>query len=158
MPQAAPTRRRLQFSLGALLLLVTVFAVWLGWELHFVRERQAVVELAAECGGNAVTCAEMEALCEEQGATVYKPAVIPFWRHWLGDAAVEAFRVPSDAPKQLLDRVAQAFPESQVWQFDRDSPLDPRLFKLLRRVERDRGDLDRIDARLGLRPLINGDD
>jgi hypothetical protein len=35
MPTTPPTRRRwYQFGLGTMLLLVTVFAIWLGWELN----------------------------------------------------------------------------------------------------------------------------
>jgi hypothetical protein len=43
-PETTKYRRRwFQFSLGTLFLLVTVFAVWLGWELHQIRERDRML-------------------------------------------------------------------------------------------------------------------
>ena len=40
----SPTRRRwLQFSLRGLLIVVTLVAVWLGWNVHVVRQRKAAL-------------------------------------------------------------------------------------------------------------------
>ena len=42
-------RRWFQFGTGTMLLLVTIFALWLGWELSYIRERQAtIVTLSSE--------------------------------------------------------------------------------------------------------------
>src|SRR5262245_53532355 len=38
---ASPKRRWLRFSLRSLLIVVTIFGVWLGWELQIVRHRKA---------------------------------------------------------------------------------------------------------------------
>ena len=39
----APKRRWFRFSLRTLFVVVTVCCVWLGWQLHIVRERQAML-------------------------------------------------------------------------------------------------------------------
>jgi hypothetical protein len=45
MPQAPSTRRRwYQFGLGTLLLVVTAFAVWLGYGLQWARSRKQVIQ------------------------------------------------------------------------------------------------------------------
>ena len=39
----APNRRLFRLSLRTLFVIVTVFACWLGWNLHQVREREALL-------------------------------------------------------------------------------------------------------------------
>jgi hypothetical protein len=52
---SALPRRRFQFSLTSLLLVITLVAIWLAWEFSFIRERQAWVrENAALADGAAV--------------------------------------------------------------------------------------------------------
>jgi hypothetical protein len=49
-----PKRRRwLRFSLRTLLILITIFAVWLGWHMHRRREQQRVADAVRERGGTA---------------------------------------------------------------------------------------------------------
>jgi len=50
-----PRRRWFQFSLATLLLLITVFAVWLGWNLSFVRRREAAFEFLMDNGATVVS-------------------------------------------------------------------------------------------------------
>ena len=56
MAATIPTRRRwFQFGLGTMLLLVTIFALplgWLGWQLQIVRSRQAVRKQIAASSGS----------------------------------------------------------------------------------------------------------
>ena len=89
---ADPTkpRRRLQFSLAALFGMMTVWAVWLGWELNYIRERQAVRDLVTKQGGTAMTCADVAEFAV-RNEVPYKPASIPFWRRVLGDEAMELY-------------------------------------------------------------------
>ena len=44
-------RRRFSFSLRTLLILFTVLAVWLGWNAHFVQQRDAAIKYITSNGG-----------------------------------------------------------------------------------------------------------
>jgi len=116
--------------------IVTVVASWLAWELNYVGARRAMLALVSKDGGSATTGAEMSALAARDGAR-YNLPIIPFWRQWLGDEPVEIVRVPTSSPK-LLERAAMLFPEAEIWKFEPERPLEPKLY---RRVPRDRGDV-----------------
>ena len=134
MSQATPTRRRwYQFSIGTMLLLVTVFAVWLGWELSYIRERKAAMATVERAGGTALPLAVLQQRAAESGRvtihlsershfsyvaheSLHLPSV-PFWRRWLGDepiclVAVRSSTAQDDAPLKSL------FPEAQVTVLD----------------------------------------
>jgi hypothetical protein len=123
MFQAAPTRRRwLQFGLRTMFVVVTVFAVWLGWELKFIRERQAFLSRMEEQGGLTIFAGEEG----ESGVMYFEGQTpIPFWRRWLGDRAVASPGFPlapvlsgewddqhEDALNKEIDRL---FPESKQY-------------------------------------------
>lgn len=46
-----PKRHWLQFSLGSLLLLITVLAAWLGWQVNRVRRQREAIALVERLGG-----------------------------------------------------------------------------------------------------------
>lgn len=46
-------RRWLRFSLRTLLILITIFAVWLGWKMHLRREQQRVLDAVHARGGTS---------------------------------------------------------------------------------------------------------
>jgi hypothetical protein len=50
-----PRRRWFQFSIATMLLLITVFAVWLGWNLTFVRQREAAITYLMNNGATVVS-------------------------------------------------------------------------------------------------------
>ena len=87
---------------------VTLFAVWLGWEMKYVRERRAC----------------MERIASDKSVLVHIPpgpggteVQIPFWRKWLGDdfARVEAvIELPSSWPEKEARNVSVLFPEHVV--------------------------------------------
>jgi hypothetical protein len=62
---------------------VTVFAVWLGWELKFIRERQACLRRLADDPENLVI---LSTGFEERGTdhvtylALSEPVTIPIWR------------------------------------------------------------------------------
>ncbi|MBI2826476.1 MAG: hypothetical protein HYX69_17510 [Planctomycetia bacterium] len=82
-----PRRRRFQFSLGTLLLVMTLFAVWLAWELRFIRERQAFMAWVEKTLATEVNHAWLF-------DPLAKPAQIPTWRRWLGDKPVDVLLLP----------------------------------------------------------------
>src|SRR5262249_51539192 len=67
-----PSRRWLRYSLRTLLVLVTVFCVWLGWQANIVQKRKAAI-------------AELEGA----GGIVTPEPALPFWRYWMGDKGVQ---------------------------------------------------------------------
>jgi hypothetical protein len=110
-----PERRLFRFKLRTLFVAVTVFAVWLGLELKFVRERQAWIR------ENAALVRPIEPLPDGQVSETI-PYVIgqtkyfPFWRRWLGDAPVPSIILPTVETDH--DSVQRLFPEaniSKVW-------------------------------------------
>jgi hypothetical protein len=102
-------RRWFQFGLRTMFLAVTVLAVWLGWELKFVRERQAWVHLKQQ----RFTFIETES--EWQGPRPAS-ASIPFWRRLLGDEAVIVIHLRSDTvqDKAEWEQAKRLFPEAQI--------------------------------------------
>jgi hypothetical protein len=113
MSNAPTTRRRwYQFGLGTLFLVVTVFASWLGWELHVVRERQAIRQRIAESGGKIYSSEESEYLLTSLGMVT--ECRIPFWREWLGDEPVGFITLKTSASDAELKKARLAFPEAQV--------------------------------------------
>ena len=90
-----PARRRwFRFSLRGLLVALTVVAVWLGWNVHVVRQRKAA--LAAP------------------SVETWTPASVlslPPWRRWFGDQAVGI--IVSDDPAHVVT-LNRLFPEAEV--------------------------------------------
>ena len=85
-----------------MLLLLTVFAVWLGWELSFIRQRQAWLRENAPL---------VEGVPSPRPAP--KAALFP-WRHWLGNNEVPLIwdrGVWSDAERAGVVRL---FPEANL--------------------------------------------
>jgi hypothetical protein len=125
MVEAPKIRRRwLQFGLGPMLLLVTVFAVWLAWELRFVRERQAYMQRCAERPWPCLMAPDA-ATSPLINHTIPVPS-IPIWRRWLGDEAVvyvghPEYETPDSLRRFRLD-CQRLFPEA-VW-FGRESVLN----------------------------------
>jgi hypothetical protein len=56
---AKPKRRWFRFSLRTLFLLVTVIACWLGWQVHVVQHRKAMLMQIEASGGYLFNCGEM---------------------------------------------------------------------------------------------------
>jgi hypothetical protein len=104
-----PRRRWLRFSLRTLFLLVTLVAVWLGWSLNWIRQRQYVVAHSS-----------VETTSWETGEPVNAPGLL-----WLfGEPGYYDVRVlfgPDDPRDNTPAEVAFAtgfkdlFPEAQVF-------------------------------------------
>jgi hypothetical protein len=118
-PKADPPERKrrwFQFSLRSLLLAVTAFGVWLGWESHVVRERKAALEEIKRTGGAADSVAYLCEIFErfQQPRPNEASATIPFFRAWFGDEPIAIIRVAIDAPPGEEKRIAILFPEAKV--------------------------------------------
>ncbi len=99
-------------------LLVTVIAVWLGWELKFIRERKRFLALLDQ-----YRMAEMEAASSRLvPSAIYIPAfdepTIPFWRRWLGDEAQGMILLPGNTTEVQLQTARELFPEAKYFRKD----------------------------------------
>ena len=86
---------------------VTVFAVWLGWELKFIRDRKALRNWLAANGGG-VTVQNPKGF---DGDYYHEVVAIPFWRSWMGDEPIAYFDAPP-LSRAEIERLTKAFPES----------------------------------------------
>ena len=117
MPHASPTHRRwFRFSLGAMVLAVTIVALWLGWDLAFIRERQ---EWLRDNPGLVLTGGQAE-VWRADGSVVrlIRPSAarepfVPVWRRWLGDAPV-AIILDIELTDNQRATVARLFPEAEL--------------------------------------------
>jgi hypothetical protein len=100
-----PTRRRwYQFGLGTMLVVTAIVAVWLAWELSYIRERQAWLR------DNPAFVHRMEPGEE----TALPEPHISWWRGCLGDDAVQLIVCPAGWSESERDRVQTMFPEATL--------------------------------------------
>jgi hypothetical protein len=104
-----PRRRWFQFGLRTMFVVVTVFAVWLGSELNFVRARQAALTDGSVLGKRRPDELDFEDLFP--GTTL---ATIPIWRKWLGDNAYQWLSLPAESTQAEMDRIKKTFPEARM--------------------------------------------
>ena len=110
MSESPPSRRRwYQFRLGTLFLLVTVLAVWLGWQVRIVRERQAMRVFIKEHRSIVTTLKDWQ---PPLGATPPKISV-PFWRKWMGDEPIVQVTLSHKLDHAEMEQVRSLFPEGR---------------------------------------------
>lgn len=102
-------RRYFQFGLRSLFLVITLFAVWLGWELKFIRDRDDAKARADADGGWIEPAAAIGGMSPD----------IPLWRRYLGDEAIYLIEMPPDAMESEWSRVRRLFPESAMQRYVR---------------------------------------
>ena len=108
MSQVPPTRRRwYQFSIGTMLLLVTAFAIWLGWELKFIRDRKHMAEWLDANGGLASDDPNKE---------------ISLVRRALGDLSYSHVFLGPKATPEEADAIRKLFSEAMVVSDDEWGP------------------------------------
>jgi hypothetical protein len=106
-----PSRRWLRFSLRALLVVITLLCLWLGWETSIVHERKRLLSEAWQLDGII--------LVPPKVYTPPKQAVtVPYFREWLEDESVSfVFFNPKQMENfELLKRMERAFPEAEFFQ------------------------------------------
>jgi hypothetical protein len=110
-------------------LLVTVFCIWLGWQLNIVRERNnAIDEMYAAGKFEFRTTA---AYAEMYGGSPPDPLVrISFVRRMLGDEAVQQIWYRgwgNGATQEDISRITQLFPEAEMLEIHAE-PCHPGCF------------------------------
>jgi hypothetical protein len=117
---------------------VTVFGVWLGWELHIVRERKAILAEIRQASPNKhviIVLEEMELIpkyVDSRGGEVEEYARVPRIRRFLGDSSIVRISFPRTLDPKLIERIENWFPEAELdtENASRDSlykPEDSRL-------------------------------
>jgi hypothetical protein len=124
--------------LRTLFVVVTIFGVWLGWNLKIVRERKAICNELARIQPPVFQCVLLEASEADagpsEGNAMYEHARISWLRRLMGDAShaqiamhpppltTEIFDSESTinlltehlVTDQLIGRVERAFPEAEL--------------------------------------------
>jgi hypothetical protein len=128
-------RRWFQFGLRTMFAVITVFGVWLGWQLKIVRDRHAVFEWI-EINGGAYWTPASQQLREEPGLTPMSKTV-PIWRSWLGDEPIEGVHMPLESTdsefagvQRILTEIPYGYPLKRrggVW-FS-NFPVDEESFR-----------------------------
>jgi hypothetical protein len=111
-------RRWLSFSLSTLLIALTVFCVWLGWQVNIVRERQRLLGKIAEISQvepyqpeyNVGRLAEPRFVCRLE----CQPCDVSAIRRALGDRPWMKIQFLADPAEDLIKEVAAAFPEAHI--------------------------------------------
>lgn len=101
-----------------LFVVVTVFAVWLGWELSYIHQRKSMLSAVREGGGTVDPAWFWHAfnnnVTHGRRQPELKLAQISIIRLWLGDVAIGHLELPYDYDERELRRFQRAFPEAEV--------------------------------------------
>jgi hypothetical protein len=135
---AARQRYRFRLSLGMLFVLVTLFAVFLNWQLSIVRERQALLNALRLRGGIRVVPASLWAKDYPRGSQ-HVANLSPI-RRLLGDEAIQEIWYDWNAvpPPAELARMKQVFPEAELRE-SLPEPCHPGCFPAGTMVETQEG-------------------
>lgn len=101
-----PRRRWIQFGMRTMFVVVTAIAVWLGWELNYIRERREFSQRPRVLGFN-----QLESIHDGMGVDL---PTIPFWRRWLGDHAILNIAI-RDSPEEDASDAMRLFPEAEIY-------------------------------------------
>jgi hypothetical protein len=120
-------RRWCQFSLRALLLVVTAVGVWLRWGSHIVRERKAALEEIKRSRGRSLSPGDVRQSYADSPFNLPLPkeasATIPFYREMFGNEPVAFIYLADDAPPGEEERIAVVFPEAAVNRMRREASV-----------------------------------
>jgi hypothetical protein len=125
---ATSKRRWFQFSLTSLLALMTLVAIWLAWELAFIRERRAwlrehpaLIDDARVRSGRPLMITVSGDLKLQSNDTLVlttptpsREVSLPPWRKWLGDTAVATILDPGFSDEVRAD-ARRLFPEAELF-------------------------------------------
>jgi hypothetical protein len=115
MSEPTAKRRWLRFGLRTLFVVVTVFCVWLGWQLHIVRVRREMLETIEPLDVFVTSSPVMRQAIQDYYVRhpehPRKALTIPFYRAWLGDEAIVQIATFGNYDEAELMRF---FPEAEV--------------------------------------------
>lgn len=117
-----------RLRLSTLLIGVTVFCCWLGWEVNVVRMRQNVLRQARQRYSEIWKAADYQATFSKSPPP--NPiAKIPIWRRWLGDEAIQEIGVM----RSVMNDSERAnlrfwFPEAKIVSVVPQEPCHPGCF------------------------------
>ena len=117
-----PKRRWLRFSVRTLLIAVTIFCVWLGWQVSIVREREALTKVVTDAGGHCVLRYVVNVELELSRIDRF------FIRRWMGDREWKSIGFDVIPDPALLQKVERAFPEAAIIRYDPDG--SPNIYRL----------------------------
>jgi hypothetical protein len=116
MTSAPRNRRWLQTRLRTIFIVVTVVAVWLGWELRFVQNRKTMRRWLNENEWGVMAAVNpRDAIVVQDFSNV----TIPIWRNWMGDEPIALIALPDHRSKEREQAVRDLFPEATIaeeWQ------------------------------------------
>jgi hypothetical protein len=97
---------------------VTVFAVWLGWELKFIRDRRAFLAAMDDLRTTEIQNSKLPILSSAYVTGIILDAPIPFWRRWLGDEPQTMIILPRTSSASDRETAERLFPEAEVHRSD----------------------------------------
>jgi hypothetical protein len=119
-PTPKHTRRWFRFSLGTMFLVTTSVAVWLGWELRFIRERKSKLEPLSAADYYRASDFDKDAIAFVSANVGYKKRVaIPWSRSWLGDEPMLCIFLTPDKPPSE-EEMRKLFPEAVIVMYEVD--------------------------------------
>jgi hypothetical protein len=95
-------------------IVLTVFCLWLGWQVETVRQRKQIRDYVSQHGGDVLTYADWDRATTPRGAaSAPSPQIslVPPWRRWLGDEAIRYLGFNAGAPPEMLHKARKLFPE-----------------------------------------------
>jgi hypothetical protein len=108
MQTTISTRHRwFRYSLRTMFVVMTAFAVWLGWQSFTVRARRLSIE-TIEAGGGLVYVYDPDYPLQPT-----RPR-IPFWRPWFGDQVIDEITLAEGSDARQLEWSQAQFPEASV--------------------------------------------
>jgi hypothetical protein len=110
MAEAAPKRRWFQFSLRTLFAVVTVIAIWLGWELKTVRDRRILADWIAANGGRVFYVGH-DPYAAFDFYNQQREWISPLRRH-LGDQVATIVYIPQSATRDDIELISKIFPHA----------------------------------------------
>ena len=118
---APPKRRWFKFDLRTMFVVVTIFGVWLGWQLRVVRERKAILAEIERSGPGLADLhlywlpGPKESYAGPVDLQNYEAARISSVRQLLGDNARRTLVMPASLGPQWVERAEYAFPETELF-------------------------------------------